>query len=86
MGEEGHRGCAKPLILEARNGNAAKATDVSSPGDQGLQKGNVGSTFQVQKPEFLHSRVRPTQDAVTCRSGSPVPSALVCKIQVIGGT
>lgn len=34
-GKEGHGGCAKPLILEARDGNAAKATDVSSSGDRG---------------------------------------------------
>lgn len=34
-GKEGHGGCAKPLILDARDGNAAKATDISSPGDRG---------------------------------------------------
>ena len=28
-------GCTKPLILEARDGKAAKETDVSSPGDRG---------------------------------------------------
>ena len=31
----GGGGCAKPLILEARDGKAAKETDVSSLGDRG---------------------------------------------------